>query len=102
MLEQSQNWDKYYHGTPAEQHLLRHYSYSDRIRYYWPQERISKAVSELLDILGDQIIHETMISQHLRGLYQGVRAGAIEPTALGLIIGSVELVLDDYFQACRT
>jgi len=101
MLEQSHNWDKYYHGNPAEQHLLRHYSYSDRIRYYWPQERISKAVSELLDILGDQIIPETMISQHLRGLYQGVRAGTIEPTALGLIIGSVELVLDDYFQACR-
>jgi D-tagatose-1,6-bisphosphate aldolase subunit GatZ/KbaZ len=102
MLEQPDNWENYYHGSQSEQHLQRHYSYSDRIRYYWPQRRIAKAVSELLDLLGDQVIPETMISQHLRGLYPAIRAGIIKPTAHGLIVGAIGLVLEDYFDACRT
>lgn len=101
MVEQPGNWDKYYHGSRADQHLQRHYSYSDRIRYYWPQEHIANAVSELLGAFGDRIIPETMISQHLRGLYPGVRAGTVAPTAHGLIIGAIENVLEDYFEACR-
>lgn len=101
MLEKPENWDKYYHGSPAEQHLQRHYSYSDRSRYYWPQERIAEAVSKLLDLFKDTHIPETMISQHLGGLYSGVRSGKIQPTAHGLIVGSIETVLEDYFEACR-
>jgi hypothetical protein len=37
MLAAPKNWDKYYHGTDAERALQRHFSYSDRIRYYWPR-----------------------------------------------------------------
>ncbi|RWX81037.1 D-tagatose-bisphosphate aldolase, class II, non-catalytic subunit [Neorhizobium lilium] len=100
MIEQPSHWDKYYHGNPAEQHLQRHYSYSDRIRYYWPEAEIAKAVSDLLAVFDGQVIPETLVSQHLRALYPGVRAGRIQPTAQGLIIGAIELVLDDYFEAC--
>jgi D-tagatose-1,6-bisphosphate aldolase subunit GatZ/KbaZ len=101
MIEQPGNWDKYYHGTAAEQRLQRHYSYSDRIRYYWPQAQVAEAVSDLLAVLSDTPIPETMISQHLRGLYPGVRAGEVAPTAHGLIIGAIDQVLEDYFEACR-
>ncbi|OHV80178.1 D-tagatose-bisphosphate aldolase, class II, non-catalytic subunit [Rhizobium sp. LCM 4573] len=101
MVENPGNWNKYYHGSPAEQHLQRHYSYSDRIRYYWPEARISEAVSALLSVLGEIPIPETMISQHLGALYPGVRAGNIVPTAKGLILGAIDLVLEDYFEACR-
>jgi D-tagatose-1,6-bisphosphate aldolase subunit GatZ/KbaZ len=101
MIEQPKNWDKYYHGSGAEQHLQRHYSYSDRIRYYWPETRVADAVSDLLSRLEGRIIPETMISQHLRGLYPGLRNGRIQPTAQGLITGAIELVLEDYFEACR-
>jgi D-tagatose-1,6-bisphosphate aldolase subunit GatZ/KbaZ len=99
MTAQPKNWDKYYHGSPAEQHLQRHYSYSDRIRYYWPEEEVDKAVSDLLAVLDGEIIPETMISQYLRGLYPGIRAGHVEPTAMGLILSAVDLVLEDYFAA---
>ncbi len=102
MLDQPKNWDKYYHGSPADQHLQRHYSYSDRIRYYWPEDRIARAVADLLAVLDGTIIPETMISQHLRGLYPAIRSGRIEPTAMGLILGAVDLVLEDYFEACRS
>jgi D-tagatose-1,6-bisphosphate aldolase subunit GatZ/KbaZ len=102
MVEQPGTWDKYYHGSAADQRLQRHYSYSDRIRYYWPQEPIANSVSELLGLLGELSVPETMISQHLRGLYPGVRAGTVTPTAHGLIVGAIDMVLEDYFEACRT
>lgn len=35
MLDSPANWKNHYHGNPEEQRLLRIYSYSDRIRYYW-------------------------------------------------------------------
>src|SRR5690606_22667851 len=35
MLAEPGNWRSHYPGTAAEQHLQRHFSYSDRIRYYW-------------------------------------------------------------------
>ena len=39
MLEAPDNWRKYYPGNEVERALLRHYSFSDRIRYYWPDPR---------------------------------------------------------------
>ncbi|MBS1183897.1 MAG: hypothetical protein H6Q99_3777, partial [Proteobacteria bacterium] len=32
--------------------------------------------------------------------YEGVRRGRVEPTAHGLSLAMVDLVLDDYFKAC--
>lgn len=40
-------WQSHYPGDPDRQRLLRHYSYSDRIRYYWPEPRIQTAISAL-------------------------------------------------------
>ena len=37
MLAAPENWAKYYEGSDAELALQRHFSYSDRMRYYWPQ-----------------------------------------------------------------
>ncbi|PKR87160.1 tagatose-bisphosphate aldolase, partial [Pleomorphomonas diazotrophica] len=100
MLAHPDNWAKYYLGTPDEQRLQRHFSYSDRIRYYWPEPEIAKATEDLLALLGDTPIPETLISQYLRGVYEGVRRGRVQPTAHGLSLAMVDLVLDDYFKAC--
>lgn len=51
MREQPQQWSRYYHGTPHQQYLDRHYSLSDRVRYYWPQPQVQQAVDGLLDNL---------------------------------------------------
>jgi D-tagatose-1,6-bisphosphate aldolase subunit GatZ/KbaZ len=101
MREDPKHWDKYYHGSPAEQHLQRHFSYSDRIRYYWPERRIAAGVQTLLSLFGDTEIPETMVSQYLQGLYPRLRDGAVQPTAKGLVIGAIDAVLEDYFEACR-
>ena len=39
MLAHPEHWEKYYHGTPDELRVQRHFTYSDRIRYYWPSRR---------------------------------------------------------------
>lgn len=101
MTADPRNWNKYYHGTPAEQHLQRHFSYSDRIRYYWPEREIAGAVEQLFAVFGDDEIPETMISQYLQGLYPRVRTGDVSPTAKGLAIAAIDAVLEDYFEACR-
>jgi D-tagatose-1,6-bisphosphate aldolase subunit GatZ/KbaZ len=100
MLERPGHWDRYYHGGPSEQHLQRHYSYSDRIRYYWPDTEVTDAVSDLISLFADTTFPETMISQHLKSVYPLVRAGEAKPTAMGVIMASIGLVLDDYSFAC--
>lgn len=100
MLAHPDNWAKYYVGTPDEQRLQRYFSYSDRIRYYWPEPEIAKATEELLTLLGNTPIPETLISQYLRGVYEGVRRDRVTPTAHGLSLAMVDLVLQDYFKAC--
>ncbi|TIV08051.1 MAG: tagatose-bisphosphate aldolase, partial [Mesorhizobium sp.] len=43
MLASPGNWQKYYWGTPDEQRLQRHFSFSDRIRYYWQSAGAERA-----------------------------------------------------------
>jgi D-tagatose 6-phosphate 4-epimerase len=95
------NWDKYYHGTDAEKHIQRHFSYSDRIRYYWPQPEIDAAMKALFALLEGVQIPETLINQYLTGAYVGVRDGKINPDARSLALAAVDRVLEDYFEACR-
>ncbi len=101
LTQEPGNWQKYYHGSMDEQHLQRHFSYSDRIRYYWPHPEINAAVSELLAILDGVEIPETLISQYLQGNYPAVRDGRVKPQAQDLALAAVDRVLEDYFTACR-
>lgn len=94
------NWDKYYHGTDAERALQRHFSYSDRIRYYWPDPAAVQAVAALFDLLGDRDLPETLIGQYLGGLYPDVRAGRLRPRARDLALAAVDRLTQDYVAAC--
>jgi D-tagatose-1,6-bisphosphate aldolase subunit GatZ/KbaZ len=95
------NWEKYYHGSEEERRAQRHFSYSDRIRYYWPHPEIDKAVKVLFEILGDTDIPETLISQYMQAIYPDVRDGIVKSQAKALVLASVDRVLHDYFEACR-
>jgi len=95
------NWDKYYHGSDDDKHIQRHFSYSDRIRYYWPQPEIDTAVKALFSLLDGVQIPETLINQYLTGAYVGVRDGKVKPDARSLALAAVDRVLEDYFEACR-
>lgn len=101
MLASPDNWKKYYPGNSTEQRLLRHYSYSDRIRYYWPQPQAQQSVQELLTQMNGVRIPETLISQYLSSSYQNVMRGECQPFAQNLIISSVSNVIDIYARAAR-
>lgn len=101
LIQDPKNWEKYYHGSAEQQHLQRHFSYSDRIRYYWPHPEIDNAVRELFAMLDGIVIPETLISQYLQGSYPAVRDGRVKPEANALAIAAVDRILDDYFTACR-
>ncbi|TPE45095.1 D-tagatose-bisphosphate aldolase, class II, non-catalytic subunit [Amaricoccus solimangrovi] len=102
MVEKPDNWRKYYHGTEGELRLQRHFSYSDRIRYYWPDPAAAAAVGRLEERLAGRTIPETLISQHLAALYPGVASGEIDPRPSALLIAAVQRVLSIYGNACRS
>ncbi|MBW9116961.1 D-tagatose-bisphosphate aldolase, class II, non-catalytic subunit [Rhizobium cauense] len=101
LTAEPKNWEKYYHGSDFERHIQRHFSYSDRIRYYWPHADIDAAVKEMFALLHETDIPETLISQYLQGSYAAVRDGTVRPQAKYLALAAVDHVLEDYFEACR-
>jgi len=68
MLAQPKDWQGHYHGSAAEQRLQRHYSFSDRIRYYWNQPEALAAVDRLTSALSGKVVPLTLFRQHLPAL----------------------------------
>ena len=68
MLAHPGDWQGHYHGTPAEQRLQRHYSFSDRIRYYWNRPEAMAAVDRLMAALSGKTVPLTLLRQHLPAL----------------------------------
>ncbi|MEI9401677.1 D-tagatose-bisphosphate aldolase, class II, non-catalytic subunit [Mesorhizobium argentiipisi] len=99
MLASPENWRNYYSGTSNEQRLQRHFSFSDRIRYYWLTPEAERATAAVLAALGDTEIPRPLISQFIGHLDVDVGAGRSRPTAHGLLLGSVTRVLDIYRNA---
>ncbi len=99
MLAEPKYWLDYYRGQPDEQRVLRHYSYSDRIRYYWPTDDAKAAVSRLLAKFGEQPIAAPLISQFLPRCYQAVRRGSIAPLPRQLVLESIRQALRPYLVA---
>lgn len=54
MLAAPESWSRHYSGSPRELFLLRHFSYADRIRYYWTQPAAAAAVGRLMAALGER------------------------------------------------
>ena len=96
MLASPANWQSHYHGNAMEQHILRHFSYSDRIRYYWPEPVAEQGVATLIQSLEKAPVPETMISQYLPRLFERVKSGALAADPKSLLIQSVRDVLDRY------
>lgn len=99
MLENPGHWRWHYSGTRDEQRLQRHFSYSDRIRYYWPDPNAAAAVDRLFERLGDRDLPETLVSQYLGRLYPGVAAGMLAPKPRALCLAAIDAALAPYSTA---
>lgn len=98
MLDVPDHWESHYGGSKEEQRLQRHFSYSDRIRYYWPDKEVSAAVDQLFAELSTPI-PETLISQYLSRIYPDVVAGRVKPLARDLCLVAIDAALAPYSQA---
>ncbi len=65
MKADPRNWGKYYHATGADLQFDLQYSLSDRIRYYWPDPRITAAQEAMFANLTDNRPPLALISQYL-------------------------------------
>lgn len=86
------NWAKYYRGDAIAMWMQRHFSYSDRIRYYWPVPAAVAAVEDLRRRLAGREIPDPVLLQYLPNLQQS----ATKPDFDSILLQSVESVLGLY------
>lgn len=102
MLADPVYWEGYYEGDPAAQRTARSYSYSDRLRYYWPDPEIEAARETLLANLRRTGIPMPMISAYLPDQYHRIRSGDLDPDPQALVLDKVRDALRPYVHACST
>jgi D-tagatose-1,6-bisphosphate aldolase subunit GatZ/KbaZ len=101
MLAQPAAWQPYYAGNAKQRRLLRRYSYSDRVRYYWTFPEIAAAVDRLIINLSSTAIPESMLSLYLPTQYSRLRTGEISGDPTSMIVDKVKDVLRVYDCACN-
>jgi D-tagatose-bisphosphate aldolase class II non-catalytic subunit len=101
MLAEPGWWRPYYPGSAGQQHLWRHYSYSDRIRYYWPKKAAAVAVDRLVASLTGREMPSPLVHQFLPNLVDAATDSQSKGSPQGLILAAIDRVLADYSAACR-
>jgi D-tagatose-1,6-bisphosphate aldolase subunit GatZ/KbaZ len=101
MIGHPGDWDKYYAGTEEERRLKRKYSFSDRSRYYFANEKVRTALETLFANIDAADIPASLLSQYLPSAYDRLRnAGAVPPfKAADLARARVRDCIDDYLYA---
>ncbi|GGL63578.1 D-tagatose-bisphosphate aldolase, class II, non-catalytic subunit [Wenxinia marina] len=97
MLDRPGDWARHYQGVPEEQAVLRHYSLSDRIRYYWAAPEAAEAVDRLTAALSGRRVPLPLMWQHLPAAEQ-FAGDPLDPA--GLLIWRVGESLKAYGAAC--
>lgn len=100
MLANPSHWQKHYGGETPAQKLARSFSFSDRIRYYWPIPEVQRAFERLFANLSGKPIPLALLSQYSPAQYEKVRSGALANDPHSLLMDRVTAVLDIYAAAC--
>lgn len=100
MLGAPADWQPYYAGSAETQKLMRVYSYSDRVRYYWQRPEVALAVNQLISNLSTLDIPESMCSQYLPRQYARLRSKELKKEPVPMIVDHIRMVLRGYATAC--
>lgn len=100
MLNEPDYWKKYYRPTWSQAMVDIHFSLSDRIRYYWPHQRIRQGVEKLISNLNDVELPLGLISQFLPVQFERLTEGTITASPHNLIIDKIQDVLRAYRFGC--
>ena len=100
MLANPQYWKSYFKGDEEALRLARKYSFSDRLRYYWPLPTVAAALQRLVDNLTAHPVPVSVLSQFMPAQAELVLARAISKDPAELIRNRVLEVIDHYAGAC--
>jgi D-tagatose-1,6-bisphosphate aldolase subunit GatZ/KbaZ len=100
MLKEPKYWKPYYHGTSKQQSFKRKYSFSDRIRYYWPFREVKSAKEKLFANLEQKGIPKSLLSQFMPTQFYQVCEGTIDATPIKLVHSHIQTVTALYSRAC--
>jgi D-tagatose-1,6-bisphosphate aldolase subunit GatZ/KbaZ len=100
MMAQPKYWEPYYGGTEAERTLARKYSFSDRLRYYWPDPTVEASFQVLVKNLSDRPAPLSLLSQFAPSAFRAIRNGELSNDPLSIIRHRIQEVLGMYARAC--
>lgn len=99
MLAEPSRWQKYYHGNAAEQALLRVYSLSDRIRYYWPQAAVQAEIAKFHQAFDAAKLPYGVLHQYLPQAVEVCHNRGEAFSAKNLIEQHIRFALEPYYLA---
>lgn len=94
--ENPAHWQKYYRGTDAEIALLKDFSYSDRVRYYWSVPKVRDSLDQLYANLRSATVPDGLVSQNFAASEFGQISSCPDQLAGQLIESSISR----YYKAC--
>ena len=100
MLARPEYWEKYYAGTENQCHLARKFSFSDRVRYYWPADGVQESLAHLLQNLREASLPLSLVSQFFPIQYEKIRNKQIDNDPAAIILDHIQLVIEKYSLAC--
>jgi D-tagatose-1,6-bisphosphate aldolase subunit GatZ/KbaZ len=96
MDDDPSNWASYYQGDADIVNQLRHFSFSDRIRYYWTAREVKVALERLISNLEHRRLPETIVSQY----FPTRNFGDLVASPRKLIADHIKLCVERYYSAC--
>ena len=99
MDENPTEWEKYllvndYLG------LARIFSYSDRIRYYWPTPRVQESIATLISNIQSVTLPLPIIKQYFQLQYWRIREGKLNNEPVAIILDFIGDEIRKYYNSC--
>lgn len=98
MINQPKYWQKHYTGNEKELSFKRKFSFSDRCRYYWPNEEVNNSLEKLFENFKNGV-QLNLLSQFLPRQYTKVREGIIKNDPKEIVKDHIKDVIDEYLYA---
>ena len=100
MVKNPRYYNSHYYGTEEEIALKRKFSFSDRCRYYLPQQEVQAALERLIYNYKDGVpLH--LLKQFMPLQYTRVREGKLQNTPRELLFDHVGDTIDEYLYATK-
>jgi len=99
MLDRPDYWRAYHQGSETYVRFALKYSYSDRVRYYWPSPLLRQAATRLMENLEQHPPPLCLLSQYMPVQWAKVRAGELANSPQALIRDKIAQPLADYAYA---